>query len=62
MAEPNTKRKFKLDVVIDQQMRLEKIGDEQPRGDGKKFPGAHLRGEEFTKDLLDKIIDRVKRI
>ena len=62
MAEPNGKRKYKLDVVIDQQMRLEKTGEQQPHSDDKKFPGAHLQGEEFTKDLLDKIIDRVKRI
>ncbi len=62
MAEPNGKRKYKLDVVIDQQMRLEKAGDQPSSSDGKKFPGAHLQGEAFTKDLLDKLIDRVKRI
>jgi hypothetical protein len=62
MAEPNVKRKYKLDAVIDQQMRLEKVTRKQPEGDGRKFPGAHLQGEEFTKDLLYKIIDRVKRI
>jgi hypothetical protein len=61
MAEPNQKRKYKLDMVIDQQMRLEKV--ENPAGNAeRKFPGSHLQGEDFTKDLLDKIIDRVKRI
>lgn len=62
MAEPKTKRKYKLDVVIDQQMRLEKIENTPARHGERKFPGAHLQGEDFTRDLLDKIIDRVKRI
>ena len=62
MAEPNPKRKYKLDLVIDQQMRLDKVENNQARNGEKKFPGAHLKGEEFTKDLLDRIIDRVKRI
>jgi hypothetical protein len=55
-------RKFEMDVLTLADLGLKDVPQPDPQIPREKHPEGHAMNENFTRELVGRIIDRVKRI
>ena len=61
MSEPK-KRQFEADTYLLEQLRLEQRKPRKRKPDSNKTPAKHSELDEVSSDLVNRIMDRVKKI
>ncbi|KAA3647063.1 MAG: hypothetical protein DWQ07_06095 [Chloroflexi bacterium] len=61
MPEPK-KRKYEADTLLLEQLRLEKRKPRKRKSDTNKTPAKHTDLDDVSSDVVNRIMDRVKKI
>ena len=57
-----TKERFKIDRKIEHELRNIQVSDQQGQDITAKKTNSHVQIEECPRDVIERIIERVKRI